>query len=114
MHEVVMVHLLKNGFGLHVSQGQVLVGFLWHQLSQFDAGVPLFAPSSHSSPGSIWPSPQRGGFLSQKVHVLVQLLDGVPFIQPSSHSSGNSTTPFPQIGTLGLPQLSIQVQLALQ
>src|SRR5690349_16615410 len=48
-------------------------------------------PSSHSSPGSRTPSPQRGA----RVHVAVQPSPGVPFAAPSSHSSLHSTSPFP-------------------
>jgi hypothetical protein len=58
------VHLLKNGFGLQVC-GQVDVHLRWQVESQSELGVPFAEPSSHCSPGSRCPSPQRGGELLQ-------------------------------------------------
>lgn len=45
MQDVVIVHLLKKGFGLQVSQGQVGgFGTLWQYASQSEDGSPLEEP----------------------------------------------------------------------
>lgn len=45
MQDVVIVHLLKKGFGLQVSQGQVGGFFtLWQVASQSDDGRPFEEP----------------------------------------------------------------------
>jgi hypothetical protein len=46
MQQVLIVHLLKNGFGLQVC-GQVEEHLEWQVASQSELGVPLREPSSH-------------------------------------------------------------------
>lgn len=46
---------------------------LWQLASQYDEIEPLSAPSSHSSPGSMCPSPHRGGVGVHQVQSVVQL-----------------------------------------
>src|SRR3569833_1481860 len=92
MQEVVMVHLLLKGFGLHTSQLPPGCVITLQFLSHVDAGVPLALPSSHSSPSSMKPSPQKCLVLheaSSGWHFFLQshpqLLPGVPLAAPSSH-----------------------------
>src|SRR5262249_14485459 len=55
-------------------------------------------PSSHSSPGSWLPSPQKGTPAEARWQVASQGLPGAPLLAPSSHSSSRSasSTPLPQ------------------
>jgi hypothetical protein len=46
MQQVLIVHLLKNGFGLQVC-GHVEEHLEWQVASQSELGVPLREPSSH-------------------------------------------------------------------
>lgn len=81
MQEVVIVHLLKKGFGLQVAQGQVGgVLIKWQVESHWEEGSPLEVPSSHSSPGSTCPSPHLGGASLQILQSVVQLLPLPPFL----------------------------------
>jgi len=63
----------RTGLGLQVC-GQVEEHFRWQVESQSELLLPLAEPSSHSSPGSMYPSPHLGGELSHGVQSFVHYL----------------------------------------
>ncbi len=68
----------------------------WQWMSHLSASVPLLGPSSHCSPGSIFPLPQLAVGTKDLQSVVQE--PGMPVFMPSSHCSPNwpSTALSPQ------------------